>query len=129
MTWRRAFETLLGLSVPLSRGTYATVGLSLVVFKYTLDATAVYLSSGTLYSPLLYLVPILSTRAPVLNVPGWLAFTMLLWTLPFLWIGLAMTLRRLLDAGQSPWFSLLYFVPIVNYLLMAVLSFAPSQPK
>ena len=69
MTWRRAFETLFGLSLPVSRGTYATVGVSLAVFKYALDVTAVYLSSGTLDSPLLYLLPILSARTAVLDVP------------------------------------------------------------
>src|SRR3989442_11978283 len=38
-------------------------------------------------------------------------FRSVVWTLPFLWIGVAMTLRRVVDAGRSPWLALAFFVP------------------
>ena len=43
-----------------------------------------------------------------------------------------MTLRRPEDAGLSPFLALLYFVPVVNYLLMLPLccaAFAPSRAE
>ena len=46
--------------------------------------------------------------------------------LPFLWIGVSMTMRRAADAGASPWIALLFFVPALNFVLMAVLSLLPS---
>jgi hypothetical protein len=54
---------------------------------------------------------------------------MAVWTLPFLWIGVSMSLRRALDAGLSPWIALLFFVPFVNWVLIAVLAFLPSRPR
>src|SRR2546429_3054376 len=38
------------------------------------------------------------------------------------WIGVSMTLRRAADAGRSPWWGLLFFVPVVNYAVMAWLA-------
>src|SRR3989454_3656866 len=37
---------------------------------------------------------------------------------PFLWIGFGMSVRRAADAGRSAWWALLFFVPLLNYLLM-----------
>src|SRR5437899_12324008 len=37
-----------------------------------------------------------------------------------------MTMRRAADAGASPWIALLFFVPALNFVLMAVLSLLPS---
>jgi uncharacterized protein YndB with AHSA1/START domain len=59
--------------------------------------------------------------------PSFLWLLMAAWALPFLWIGVSMTLRRLLDARRSPWLCLLFFVPFVNWVLMAWLCVAPSR--
>jgi len=47
--------------------------------------------------------------------------------LPFLWIGVSMSMRRASDAGLSPWVALLFFVPGLNLLLMLVLSLLSSH--
>ena len=39
-----------------------------------------------------------------------------------------MSVRRAVDAGRSAWVGLLFFVPLVNYVLMIVLCFLPSRP-
>src|SRR6266699_4298697 len=49
-----------------------------------------------------------------------------LWTLPFLWIGFGMSVRRAADAGRSAWWALLFFVPVLNYVLMVTLSLLPT---
>jgi hypothetical protein len=36
------------------------------------------------------------------------------WALPFLWIGTALTVRRLRDAGLSPLWVALFVLPVVN---------------
>src|SRR2546422_7511867 len=38
-----------------------------------------------------------------------------------------MTLRRAVDAGRSPWWCLLFFVPGVNYAVMLWLALLPSR--
>jgi uncharacterized membrane protein YhaH (DUF805 family) len=112
----------------VTRGAYMGHGFALMVVKYAVDAALIGLATGTLWTPLDYLssVPLLlSTR--LAGAPPWLAPILALWTLPFLWIGISMTLRRVLDAGGSAWWSMLFFIPVVSYVLMAVLSVAPSR--
>src|SRR5207245_606811 len=66
-----------------------------------------------------YLLPFYSLRAEKLaGAPAWFLPAFVVWTLPFLWIGVAMTLRRAVDAGRSPWLALTFFVPLFNYLVM-----------
>src|SRR5258708_35249911 len=55
-----------------------------------------------------------------------MGLTMLLISLPFLWLGLAMTVKRLRDAGHPVWLVCLVFVPLVNLLYFAVVCFLPS---
>src|SRR5262249_46967971 len=40
----------------------------------------------------------------------------------------SMTVRRAVDAGRSAWSGLLFFVPILNYVVMIALCFMPSRP-
>ena len=40
-----------------------------------------------------------------------------------------MSIRRALDAGRSAWLALLFFVPVVNYGLMALLAALSSSPS
>jgi len=97
--------------------------------KYALDASAVWLVTRQFWSPLDYFVPSLGLRETKGKLfPAWLIVAMVVWTLPFLWIGATMTLRRALDAGRSPWLVVLFFVPLVNYALMLWLSALPSRP-
>ena len=111
----------------VTRPDYLRHGLGLMAVKYSVDALVIGIATGTFWSPLDYLqsVPLLlSTR--LAEAPSYLPSVLALWTLPFLWIGISMTIRRLLDAGWSAWWSLLFFVPLASYVSMAVLSVAPS---
>src|SRR2546422_7551435 len=58
--------------------------------------------------------------------PAGVMLGLALWTLPFLWIGFGMSVRRAADAGRSAWWALLFFVPLLNYLLMIGLSLLPT---
>src|SRR5438105_9714207 len=117
------------LVTPVDRRTYLATGLGLMVFKYTVDAGAVSLATGRFWSPLDYLLPFYLLRAEKLaGAPAWFLPAFVLWTLPFLWIGVAMTLRRAVDAGRSPWLALAFFVPLVNYVVMLALCRLPTVP-
>ena len=61
------------------------------------------------------------------SAPSPLLVAMAAWTLPFLWIGASMSLRRLLDARVTPWWVLLFFVPWLNWGLIAALCLLPSR--
>jgi uncharacterized membrane protein YhaH (DUF805 family) len=124
--WLRPWFTLRD---PVDRWTYLRHGLALMIFKYVVDAAVIGLVLGRFWTPLDYLgLPSITLRARTLGAdPDWLLLGLALWTLPFVWIGVAMTLRRAVDAGQSAWLCLLFFVPIGNYVLMLVLSRLPTR--
>jgi uncharacterized membrane protein YhaH (DUF805 family) len=116
-----------GFRDPVDRRTYFLHGVGLMLFKYALDAFLIWRSTGRFWTPLNYFNPLWSARAELLrNGPAWLAPTLVLIALPFLWIGVSMTMRRAVNAGRSPWLALLFFVPVVNLVLMVLLSLLPS---
>lgn len=55
----------------------------------------------------------------------------ILWAIaiPFFWVGIALTLRRLRDAGHSTVWVFLFFVPVGNLLLFLFLILAPGAQK
>ncbi|MGH7546803.1 MAG: DUF805 domain-containing protein [Gemmatimonadales bacterium] len=117
------------LNEAVDRRTYLVNGLVLVALKYGVDAAAVFSMAGKFWSPLDYLLPFYFLRAEKFaGAPAWFLPVLVVWTLPFMWIGVAMTLRRAVDAGRSPWLSLLFFVPFLNYALMLVLCALPTVP-
>jgi len=48
---------------------------------------------------------------------------MLFVAMPFIWLGLAMTTRRLRDADWPVWLSAVFFVPVVNLVFLVALCF------
>jgi uncharacterized membrane protein YhaH (DUF805 family) len=114
----------------VARGTYLRHGAALVAAKLVTDAALVWIFARRLWTPLDYLSPFVSDRDRALQPsPEALLFVLAFWALPFLWIGVAMTLRRLTDAGKSPWLCVLFFVPVVNWALMLALCALPAAPQ
>lgn len=124
----RAFvNRLFGFRERVDRAFYLRVGLGLMLVKYVVDASIIGIATGRLWTPLDYFVPLIMMRgATVAALPPLLTTMLILWTLPFIWIGVSMTVRRAVDAGRSPWWCLLFFVPILNYAVMLWLSALPS---
>jgi hypothetical protein len=114
---------------PVTARTYFRHGVGLMALKYAGDVALVYLATGRWWTPLDYLssVAFLLSRS-LADAPTWLVPALAVWALPFIWIGVTLTLRRTLDAGASAWATLIYFVPYANYLFMLALSVLPSAP-
>ena len=112
---------------PVDRKTYAAYGFGLMALKYALDVALIWRFAGVFWRPIDYLNPLWTAREQLLRgAPSWLAPVLVVLTLPFLWIGVSMTVRRAVHAGISPWNALLFFVPVVNYVLMVVLCVLPA---
>src|SRR2546425_1297388 len=118
-----------GLTRRVDRRTYLLHGAALTALKFGVDVVAVFSVTGKLWTPLDYLSPVLSLRGYLYPKPEWLLAAMAVWALPFLWIGISMSLRRALDAGLSPWIALLFFVPYLNWGLISALAIVPSRPR
>ena len=92
---------------PIDRGTYFRHGAGLMALKYAIDALLIWRFAGRVWTPLNYFIPSLAWREATLRIaPDWLLWALGLWSLPFMWIGVTMTLRRADDAGRSPWLCL-----------------------
>jgi uncharacterized membrane protein YhaH (DUF805 family) len=112
----------------VDRRTYLLSGLALAALKFAGDLLIVWAGTGQMWDPFEYQSSINRLlNGPLKDAPPWVLVTMVAWSIPFLWIGISMSMRRALDAGFTAWFALLFFVPGIKYLLMAGLSIAPSQ--
>src|SRR6476646_4481906 len=97
--------------------------------KYVFDASAMYLIAHVVWTPWDYLIPLLSYKATKLAaIPGQFSLVFALWTLPFIWIGVTMMMKRAIDAGKSPAWCAFFLVPIINYAVMLWLATLPSVP-
>jgi uncharacterized membrane protein YhaH (DUF805 family) len=115
------------LRVPVAPRDYLVHGVTLMVAKYLVDATVIGLAGHVFWSPIDYLLPSIIWRESRLQLSPTVEIALGLWTLPFIWIGASMSVRRAVDAGRPAWTGLLFFVPIVNYVMMIVLCFLPSR--
>jgi len=117
------------IDAPIDRATYLRHGVGLAVLKYLGGAALIWLAAGDYPTPMAYWRSTwtsLHSRSGVPLPEPWLLPALGLWTLPFVWLGVTLTLRRARDAGRSCWWSFLFFVPYVNYALMAALAVAPG---
>ncbi len=126
---RLALRILFGVTGRVTRREYLTAGLMLMVFKYVIDATAIFLVSHVIWTPWDYLFPLIGAHGGKVGVfPGWLQLALLAWTLAFIWIGVTLMLRRAVDAGRSPAWCSAFFIPLFNYAVMLWLAALPSAP-
>ncbi len=112
----------------VGRREYVVSGTVLAAVKYLGDALMLFVATGRFWTPVDYLRPVHSLMsAKLAGAPGWLLPAMTAWALPFLWIGISMSMRRALDAGRSAWLSLFFFVPGVSYAFMLAMSLLPTS--
>lgn len=119
---------LFGFQARVGQLQYAGFGLSLMALKYAAEAVAIFTLTGKLYTPLDFVHPLLSAREKfTADAPLWLGMAWVIWTLPFLWIALTMSVRRAAFLNLSPWWGLVVLVPVVNLLAMATLACVPDS--
>lgn len=118
------------LDTPVSRQTYSLNGFCLAAIKYLGDVALVGLTTGRFWKPIDYLQTTHSLFFTTLpGAPSWLIPALAIWTLPFLWIGITLTLRRALDAGLSPLWAMGFFVPFFNYVVMVAFCLIPTSSR
>jgi len=110
------------------RSLYLKVGAIAFSLKLFIDYAVIVFMFHRAWSPLFYWRPfgVVQSITVKTGADAGMGLTMLLISLPFLWLGLAMTVKRLRDAGHPVWLVCLFFVPLVNLLYFAVLCFLPS---
>ena len=56
-----------------------------------------------------------------------LLVTLLVMAVPFIWVGVTMTLKRLRSAGLPTWLVALFFAPFINLIFFLLLALLPSR--
>jgi uncharacterized membrane protein YhaH (DUF805 family) len=106
----------------VNRSAYAAAGFSLMLIKYSVESTAIFVLASSIFWPWDFLNPLMTHRTAILRPgPEWLPWVLFVWTLPFLWIAVTMSVRRAADAGASPWTGLVVLVPMINLAVMLAL--------
>ena len=114
----------------LDRMPYLLTGVLLFLVKFALDWMIATQGFGQFWSPLNYLIWPNDRVLRVLELGDperWFSLTMLLVSLPFIWIGVILSLHRLRATGLPLSFIVFFFVPLVNLLLFMFLMLLPTQ--
>ncbi len=112
----------------LSRQGYALIGFSGVLIKHIIDLSVAIFVFKRSWNAFSYIQPF---GAPhdifTLSWPEErFAATMLLIAVPFVWVGVAATVRRLRAMDWPLWLAALFFIPIANLIFFALLCVAPD---
>src|SRR5712664_3037199 len=113
----------------IDRKSYAIAGCSAFVLKYFLDkivAFAVFGRQWFLWSYWQPLGPDARVNAIHSDTRAF-AVTLLILALPFIWLGVTLTVQRLRDAGKPLWLVVLFFVPVINLLFFLLLCVMESH--
>jgi uncharacterized membrane protein YhaH (DUF805 family) len=120
----------------IRRGRYLATGLILFALKHNLDRLIAF-AFGYPWSPVSYWVfvdryddGVLGSRYGIAQMnPGDALFyvVLLVFAIPFIWIGIVLTIRRLRDAGLPLWLVMLFFVPFLNVIFFMILVAIPSR--
>ena len=113
----------------VSRATYALTGIIGTLVKHNIDrvlATQMYRQKWGLTN---YLIPlgVLNRPNPLTADEKRFLVTMALVAVPFIWVGVAMTVKRLRDAGVASRLVFLFFSPAANVVFFLLLCLLPSR--
>lgn len=114
----------------IDRGPYLLLGTLLFGIKYNIDRIIVSQMTGERWFPWDYFFggDALKPLSAAADEPAVL-LVLLAMAMPFIWAGVALTLRRLRALGWPRWMVVFFFVPFVNVSLFLLLVLVPSRDR
>jgi hypothetical protein len=123
-----SFDTLWRSSGTVDRGTYALVGVLGFALKHNLDRLVASLVFHRPWGLFNYWVPVRDVTR-ITGLRGSEAVflgTLLALALPFIWVGVVLTLKRLRSAGLPLQLVALFFFPVLNLVFFLALCLFPQ---
>ena len=111
----------------LGRSVYAFTGIALFLVKWNLDRLISFLTYDSFPSPFPYLLPVADFQSEKELSND--ALLMLAMALPFIYVGIALTVKRLRSLQWPLLTCILFFLPFVNLLFFFLLSILPKSVK
>jgi uncharacterized membrane protein YhaH (DUF805 family) len=123
------FADLWRSSGTVDRGTYVVVGLVGFALKHNLDRLVATLAFHRPWGLFNYWVPLRDVARVTALRSGDAVFleTMVVLSLPFIWVGVALTIKRLRSVNLPPSLVLLFFIPFLNLLFFLLLCLVPTR--
>lgn len=113
----------------IDRGPYALIGLVGFAIKHNIDrfvATLVFHRKWSLFN--YWIPPTTAIRITALShQDAMLLGTLLILALPFIWIGVVLTVRRLRAIRIPTWLVIIFFLPVINLVFFLLLSILPTR--
>jgi len=111
-----------------SRSRYFLIGVIAFLLKSNIDRVIATYFFHHRWGVLNYWFPFPGVSNPwhLEGAEADLSLTLLAVSLPFIWLGVAQTVRRLRDCEQPLWLSVMFFIPFANLLFFGVLCCWPS---
>ena len=109
---------------------YVEWGSSLMLLKYGVDSFVSNFIFHRHWTFSNYFAPgAFSGVTGLTSADAWFYICMMMWALPFAYLGARFTLRRLNTVGLPPWMVILFFVPFVNMIFFVILVVVKSAPS
>jgi len=110
----------------IGRSAYAFTGIALFLIKWNLDRLfSILLQSEDYPTPFFYLLP--ETDFTGVADPIRIILPVFALALPFIYVGIVLTVKRLRSLGWPIYSCVLFFVPFVNLLFFFLLSILPQD--
>lgn len=126
---KNRFSGLWSTSGTIDRGAYALIGVLGFALKHNLDRLVARYGFHRPWELFNYWIPVRDV-ARITELPRREAEflgTMVALALPFIWVGVALTMKRLRSAGLRPQLVALFFLPFLNLLFFLVLCLLPAR--
>lgn len=121
------FIELFALTGRVGRRRYVVTGLVLGALKFAIEYALIHATSGKSLTLSAFLNPMLDERVQLMSGAAPPLFALMAVAIPFLWIAVAMSMRRALDAGLPALCAILLLLPLLNLVAIAVLSLWPTE--
>jgi uncharacterized membrane protein YhaH (DUF805 family) len=121
-------DRLISTRGTIDRVSYAVIGFAAFGIKFNLDRWLIAPRFGYHWSLFDYWSPIgTDARLTALGFKDYaFLLTLVAASLPFLWVGVATTIKRLRAMRMPEWIVVLFFIPAVNVVLFALLCALPE---
>ena len=108
----------------LGRSVYAFTGIALFLVKWNLDRLVSFFTYDSFPSPFPYLLPITDVQSEKELSND--ALLMLAMALPFIYVGIVLTVKRLRSLQWPLFTCFLFFLPFINLLFFFLLCILPK---
>lgn len=129
------FSDLWRLEGTLGRVPYVVIGVTAFALKYGIDSLVLNAMFGRNWAVKYYWI---SPFGPLMGIPTFgpdgrgamiMITALLAVALPFIWLGVVLTVRRLRTIGWPAWMVVVFFFPFLNLLFFLLLSTLPASSE